>query len=283
MRISFYGVRGSIPAPGPDTNRYGGNTSCVAVRAHGGDLLILDAGTGMAVLGRELLATEFGKGAGRATLLLSHTHWDHIQGFPFCPPVYIPGNRWTIYGPAHSAELLEGTLEGQMSPHFSPIHSLKNLGAQVECRVAPCGERFEVSGLGVTARANPHGRTTALAYRIEEGRRALVYASDAGYPDGRPSPEVAALYRGADLLVHDCTYTPEDRASRADRGFSSIADAARAAAEARVGRLAMFHYDQDYGDDMVDQLRERCRRLLDQAGGREVDLVAAHEGLTIDL
>ncbi len=282
MRASFYGVRGSIPAPGPETIRFGGNTSCVSVDA-GGDLVILDAGTGLTALGKALLEGPCGKGAGRATLLISHSHWDHIQGFPFFPPIYIPGNAFTIYGPSHSADSLEAVLEGQMSPHYSPIHSLRNLGATIDCRDAPIGERFQVGDVTVLARANPHGRTTALAYRLEQDGRALVYASDAGYGDGGPSAGVLALYRGADVLIHDCTYTPEDRQARADRGFSSIADAARAAAAAQVRTLVMFHYDQDYTDDDVDALRDRCRGLLDEAGGRDIKLVAAHEGLTIDV
>jgi len=283
MEITFWGVRGSIPAPGPETNRYGGNTSCVAVRSERGELVILDAGTGIVNLGKKMMTQEFGQGRGEATILLSHAHWDHIQGFPFFVPVLIVGNRFTIYGPSRSSGMLEGILEGQMNPHFSPLYTLKNMGAALEIHAVGDGETFEAGGLKVTGRLNPHGTTKALAYRIEEKSRSMVYASDCGYPASGPTPEVLSLYRGADVLVHDCTYTPEDRAERLGRGFSSIADAVGAACRAQVKRLVMFHYDQDYADEQIDAMGERTRHLLDESGGKNIKLTAAAEGLTLRL
>jgi ribonuclease BN (tRNA processing enzyme) len=140
---------------------------------------------------------------------------------------------------------------------------------------------FRCGSVQVRARLNPHGPTQALAYRFEEDGRALVYASDVGYTPGGPSPEVRALYRAADVLIHDCTYSPEDRAERVGRGFSSIVDAAQAAIDARVKRLVMFHYDQDYSDEVVDALADRTRRYLDERGGKEIALTPAREGLTL--
>ena len=283
MRIRFWGVRGSIPAPGPDTNRYGGNTSCVSLITASGALFIIDMGTGVMQLGNSLMATEFGKGMGRATIFLSHAHWDHIQGFPFFPPVFVPGNRLAIWGNARSSSMLEGILEGQMNPHFSPIYTLKNLGAAIEFKPVTPGDAFTVDGVTVRARPNPHGSTTALAYRFEEAGRSFVYASDAGYPDGGPSAEIRELYRGADVLLHDCTYVPEDAVARRNRGFSSYADAVAVAIEAKVERLITFHYDQDYSDDMVDRNRDACRAELDRLGARDCKLVAAAEGLELDI
>jgi phosphoribosyl 1,2-cyclic phosphodiesterase len=283
MRVRFWGVRGSIPAPGPETNRYGGNTSCVSVRTSSDALIVIDMGTGLVNLGASLMAAEFGKGQGRASVLLSHAHWDHIQGFPFFPPVFIPGNRLSIYGGGKSPSMLEGILEGQMNPHFSPIYTLKNLGASIEFVGVTPGEPFEVSGVSVRGQLNPHGTTKALAYRLEEGGRSLVYASDVGYPDSGPSPEVAELYRGADVLIHDCTYTPADRQTRIERGFSSYSDAAAVAVEAGVEHLVMFHYDQDYSDERVDALRASCRAELDRLGGNDIQLTAAAEGLELQL
>jgi phosphoribosyl 1,2-cyclic phosphodiesterase len=286
MEITFWGVRGSIASPGAEFNRYGGNTPCVSLRTRSGTQLILDAGTGITVLGRALMQSEFGSGKGRATLLLTHAHWDHIQGFPFFAPIFVPGNRFTIFGPAKSSAIVEGILEGQMDPHFSPVHSLRNLGAEIEVMATQEGAKMEVEGLEVLARSNPHGRYSALAYRFEEGDTgaSLVYAPDAGYVGGEPSPEVQQLYRGASALIHDCNYTPEDQVARVSRGHSSIADAAHVAALCRVKTLVMFHYDQDYTDTDVDELKRRCRGYLDQEpGGREVKLVAAAEGLTLTI
>jgi phosphoribosyl 1,2-cyclic phosphodiesterase len=281
MEITFWGVRGSIPAPGPETNRYGGNTSCVSVRSAAGDLIILDSGTGIVNLGKKMMAGEFGKGQGKATILLSHAHWDHIQGFPFFAPVLVGGNAFQIYGPSRSSGMLEGILEGQMNPHFSPLYTLKNMGASLEIHGFSDGEHIEIGNIKVTGRLNPHGSTKALAYRLEENGRSFVYASDVGYPAGGPSKDVLELYHGADVLLHDTTYTPEERAERVARGFSSIAEAADAAVRASVKQLVMFHYDQDYSDDVVDGLRERCRKMLDEKGGKDIKLTAAAEATTL--
>jgi phosphoribosyl 1,2-cyclic phosphodiesterase len=283
VKVTFWGVRGSVPAPGPEMNRYGGNTSCVELRTSGGELCIIDAGTGVINLGRKLMANGSRL---EASVFLSHAHWDHIQGFPFFPPVFMPGNKFTVYGPGRSSSMLEGILEGQMNPHFSPLYTMRNLGASIDVVAvdgAAADPTFECGQLRVRARLNPHGATSALAYRFEENGRSLVYASDAGYPATGPSADVRELYRGADVLIHDCTYSPEDRAERMGRGFSSIAEAARAAVDAACKRLVMFHYDQDYSDDTVDALAERTRRLLDEMGGREIELLPAREGLTLDV
>lgn len=283
MEATFWGVRGSIPAPGPETNRYGGNTSCVSVKTGDGRLIIIDMGTGVVGLGKTLMGTDLGRGKGAATVLLSHTHWDHIQGFAFFPPIFIPGNRFRIHGPGRSSSMLEGILEGQMNPHFSPIYTIKNLGAVIEILAVPSHASFDVEGVHVRGLINPHGSTTALAYRLEEGGRSLVYASDAGYPPEGPTAAMLNLYRGADVLIHDCTYTPEDRAQRLSRGFSSYVDAAKAAAKAGVRHLIMFHYDQDYSDDFVDEMALSCRRELDALGATDCQLTAAREGLTITI
>jgi phosphoribosyl 1,2-cyclic phosphodiesterase len=276
-------VRGSIPAPGPETNRYGGNTSCVTVTTSSGELIIIDMGTGLMPLGNHLLAGDFGKGRGKATILLSHTHWDHIQGLGFFAPVFIPGNQFVLHGQGQSSGLLESILEGQMQPEFSPLYTLKNLGASFEVRAVVPGASFAAGSVRVTARPNPHGTTTALAFRIEEGDRTFVYASDAGYPEDGPTEEVRALYRGADALLHDTTYLPAHQATRRNRGFSSYEDAADAAIAAGVRRLITYHYDQDYADDDVDRLRDACRAYLDGAGGAGIELVAAAEGLELEI
>lgn len=285
MELTFWGVRGCIAAPGPEFVRYGGNTSCVAVRS-GDDLAIFDAGTGIIQLGRSLMSQGFGKGQGKASLFLTHAHWDHIQGFPFFGPVFVPGNQLTIHGSSRSPGMLEGIFEGQMNPHFMPVQSLRNLGASIDFRALEAEEERRVGALRVRGRFNQHGRVQAFAFRVEHGEgvelRSLVYAPDVLYPQGAPPEPLLELYAGADVLIHDCTYSPEDFEARCDRGYSSIAHAARAAALAGVGKLAMFHYDQDYSDDQVDTLAARCRELLDgEPGGDGVELVAAREGLTL--
>jgi phosphoribosyl 1,2-cyclic phosphodiesterase len=291
MKLRFWGVRGSIPAPGPDTIRYGGNTSCVSVHARNGGLVIIDMGTGLMHLGNALMAGPFGKGAGRAAILLSHTHWDHIQGLAFFTPVFVGGNAFAVWGPGGSSGVLEDILEGQMDPNFSPLQTLKNFSAKFDVHAIEPGAPREIEGLTITAREHPHGATTALAFRITEPgerpgepARTFVYASDVGQPVGDgPDPDAIAFYRGADVLLHDSTYRPADQATRRNRGFSSYEDAAAAAVAARAGRLVTFHYDQDYSDDDVDELVASCRTALDARGGAAIGLVPAREGDELEI
>jgi phosphoribosyl 1,2-cyclic phosphodiesterase len=283
MEVTFWGVRGSIPSPGPATVRYGGNTSCVSVRLADGEIIVIDCGTGARNLGISLLRTDFGQGKGSATVLLSHAHWDHIQGFPFFGPFYVPGNRFTVVGGSHSSELLERVLERQMAAQFFPVQSYRNMGAHIEMSAVAEDREVRVGAARITAHPNPHGPTEVLAYRIEADGKALVYASDVGYDDGGPPAETIAAYRAADLLIHDCTFTPEDRAQRLSRGLSSLDDAVEAALRAQVKRLALFHYDQDYSDHEVDELVARGRRQLDQRNGKAIEILGAAEGLTLAL
>ncbi|HEY3804321.1 MAG TPA: MBL fold metallo-hydrolase [Kofleriaceae bacterium] len=275
MKIKFWGVRGSIPAPGPETNRYGGNTSCVSVHTDDGKLIIIDMGTGLMHLGNTLMAGAFGKGQGKAAILLSHTHWDHIQGLGFFAPVFIAGNQFTVWGPGGSPKVLEDILEGQMDPNFSPLQTLRNFSASFDVRAASCGPSFDADGVRVTAREHPHGATRALAFRIEHGGKSFVYASDVGYPEEGPPPGAIALYKHADVLLHDSTYRPADQATRRGRGFSSYEDACSAAIAAQVKTLVPFHYDQDYTDDDVDQIVAACRALVEPHG---IAVVPAREG-----
>ena len=278
MRIRFWGVRGSIPAPGPETNRYGGNTSCVSVHTKAGGLVIVDMGTGLMHLGNQLMAGEFGKGKGSAVILLSHTHWDHIQGLGFFAPVFIKGNQFTVWGPGGSPEVLEEILEGQMDPNFSPLQTLKNFNARFDVRAIT--SEVEHDGLKITAWEHPHGSGAALAFRIEEAGRVFVYASDVGYPESGPTPDAIAFYKGANVLLHDSTYRPDDQATRRNRGVSSYEEACAAARAAKAGKLVLFHYDQDYTDEDVDQIAGACKKLCKPD---KIEVVAAREGEELEI
>jgi len=277
-QLTFWGTRGSIPTPGAQTMRYGGNTACISLSAGDGRLTILDAGSGLRPLGTALMSHR-----GRtlsADILLSHTHWDHIQGLGFFAPVFVGGNEFTVWGPGGSPAVLESILEGQMDPNFSPLQTLKNFSAKFDVRAAACGPEFDADGVKVIAREHPHGATTALAFRLEEAGRVFVYASDVGYPESGPPPEAIALYRGAHVLLHDSTYRPEDQVTRRNRGFSSYEDACDAAIAAKVERLVTFHYDQDYTDDDVDVIIAECRRRL---APHKIEVVPAREGEEVEI
>ncbi len=280
MRVKFWGTRGSIPTPGCDTVEYGGNTSCVEVTTPEGGTLILDAGSGIRVLGLDMAEREV---PCDGVLLLTHVHWDHIQGFPFFAPVFIPGNHFRVYGNARSADRVEALLEGQMNPQFSPIYTLKNLGASIDFEGISEHQCFQVSNLEICSMQVPHGETTALAFQIKEGGKSLVYASDVGYTDKGPSDAILDFYRGADVLIHDGTYTPEEQADRRNRGLSSYLDAASAAVKAQVSKLLLFHYDQDHSDEQVDRNVAACAKELERLGAPGIEVEGAVEGMSFEL
>ncbi len=172
-----------------------------------------------------------------------------------------------------------------MDPNFSPLQTLKNFSAKFDVRAAVCGTQFEAEGLTVTAREHAHGATTALAFRIVEDGRSFVYCSDVGqpFPNTPPTAETVAFLKDADVLLHDTTYRPADQATRRNRGFSSYEDAAQVAVAASCKRLVMFHYDQDYSDDDVDEMCKSCRGALDERGGKAIDLVPAREGEELEI
>jgi phosphoribosyl 1,2-cyclic phosphodiesterase len=289
MKLRFWGVRGSIPAPGPETNRYGGNTPCVSIVDDKGHLCVIDMGTGIVPLGMALLGKklevdgDFGKGQATATVLLSHAHWDHIQGFPFFAPVFISGNRFVVYGHAKTSERVESILEGQMNPQFSPIYTLKNMGASIEFEAIADEQCFQVSNLEICGRPNPHGETTALAFRLVENGRSVVYASDVGYEQPGPDEGALGFYRDADVLIHDSTYTPAEQENRRSRGLSTYLDAARMAHLAGVGKVILFHYDQDHADDLVDECVRACGKELERLGSAGIEVLGASEGLELTI
>jgi phosphoribosyl 1,2-cyclic phosphodiesterase len=271
MRIKFWGVRGSIASPGPDTAGVGGNTSCVEVRC-GATRLILDAGTGIRRLGDALL----GQGPVEATVLLSHLHWDHIQGLPFFVPAYLPSTRLEIVGSAGGGASLGSVLAGQMTAPVFPVR-LDELGADLRLREVRSGDTFGAGEARVRAvRLNHPGGV--LAYRIEHEGRSVVYATDTEHY-ACVDPALRALAEGADVLIYDSQYTPEEYRGDAGRsrvgwGHSTYVAGAELAKAAGVGQYVLFHHDPQRSDAGVDDLERRARELFAPS-------VAAREGMEI--
>lgn len=273
MEIRFWGVRGSIASPGPHTAEVGGNTSCVEIVC-GSTRLILDAGTGLRGLGDELMR----RGETEATLLLSHHHWDHIQGLPFFVPLYVPGSKLTIAGACVEGHSLGATLEAQMrAPNF-PVR-FDEVPSDVCLREVRPGASFEVGDVRIkTAKLNHPGGVTS--YRIEHEGRSVVYATDTEHY-ACVDPALNTLAQGADVLIYDAQYTPEeyrgeDGPSRVGWGHSTFAAGARAAEAAGVDKLVLFHHDPKRTDDQVKEIVARSKTLF-------VDTLAAREGGTIAL
>jgi phosphoribosyl 1,2-cyclic phosphodiesterase len=296
--VKFWGVRGSYPAPGHPTAGYGGNTACVEVRA-GEHTIILDAGTGLIGLGRDLARRpRLGTAAPTYTLLLSHLHHDHTQGFPFFAPAYQPGVRLFVFGPEAFEQALEEVFSRNQNPPVFPVR-LGEMGAAKHFHSLQEGEQIAVGGAGgVRVQSGPDAlaggeavsircmRSHAhpgrvLIYRLEYRSRVLVYATDTeGYVGG--DQRLAAFARGADLLIHDAQYTQEHYRglkpglpATQGYGHSTAEMACELAAAAGVEQLALFHHDPGYDDDTITAIEARARQLFPH-------VLAAREGLELN-
>ena len=288
LTLTFWGTRGSIPAPGPSTVRYGGNTPCVELRTGDGWLIILDAGTGIRELGRTLLERDNAKPI-TGDIFLTHTHWDHIQGIPFFAPLFQKGNRFTIWGSRSLQSKIGRVVRDQMSPIVFPV-SFEQLKAQVEFKELGEGRRaghgYEVSAFPVR---HPGG---AMGYRFTTGNpagRALVYVSDnelsaeARYDDAPGWRErLVEFVHGASVLVHDTMYTSSEYGSFVGWGHSTHDQALELALDADVEKLVLFHHRPERSDDDVDRCLERCRTIVAQRG-RALEVVAAAEGMSLQV
>lgn len=280
MKIRFWGVRGYVPTPGASYLRYGGNTCCIAVHGSGGELLVIDTGTGFCQLGDELMQGAFSRGRGELTLLISHTYWDHILGLPFPGVVHVPGNRLRIYGPDSARGSLEMVYDGVLSPVYSPVYGLAHIGATHSFHPIST-EPFYVGGM--TVRAMPLSKrkhSPIWAYRVEEGGRSLVYITDVRYIDDQIWGKARSFAAGANVLVHSAPYTREEQVQ--DYGHSRVEDAIELGVEAVVERLYLFHHAPTRTDDQLDDLVARYRRDLVVAEN-QLALYAAAEGSLIEV
>jgi len=277
LDVTFYGVRGSTPCSCDANRRHGGNTSCVVLRSPGDDPIVLDLGTGLRFFG---LDHPHGQPL-RAHALVSHLHWDHVQGLPFCPPLLCPGAELTVYGPHDGGRPFGEAFDQLMGPPFFPVRA-SQMSAVIDF-VSLTPGRYDIAGAKVSAAFVPHTGET-LGYRIERNGVTVAYVSDHQQPVDEPSfiePAVLALCDGADLLIHDAQYTPEEFVLRSNWGHCTVDYAVHVAAEAGVKALALFHHDPSHDDDTIDSLTLAAA----EAGcDRGLDVVfAASEGLSVSL
>ena len=259
MNVRLWGTRGSLATPGPQTERYGGNTSCVELRGADGQLLILDAGTGI----RPLSAALGGKPR-RVDILLSHLHMDHVQGLGFFSPLFDPEFEVHIWGPPSTTLDLRDRLSRYLSPPLFPVQ-MRDLPCKLSLHNAPL-EEFEIGALRVRASLVCHPGPT-VGYRVSEDGNTIAYLSDHEPALGCPSfPDRATwtsgyeLAEGADLLVHDSQYTADEYEKHVGWGHSSIDHALAFADMAKVGRLVTFHHDPEHDDATIDRLVNEARR-----------------------
>jgi len=297
MFLRFWGVRGSIATPGPSTVRYGGNTSCVELRADG-QLIILDAGTGLRVLGRHLM-TEFGDQTLDLTLLLSHTHWDHIQGIPFFGPLYRPNCHLRIVGYEGARSSLKAVLTSQMESPYFPI-GLKDVPSNFVIDELK-DLKFDVGPVSVEAWfANHPG--ICVGYRLTTSRGSVAFFPDneppsrqqQARPSGVPPGSTTVIYaadqesrlvrflKDADVLIMDAQYTTEEYVNHVGWGHGCVDDVVRLAMMANVKQVFLFHHDPDHDDDAVDQIVAHARKLVERMS-HPLQVHAAREGAVVRL
>jgi phosphoribosyl 1,2-cyclic phosphodiesterase/CheY-like chemotaxis protein len=287
MRVQFWGTRGSLAKPGLSTVRYGGNTSCVEMRSSRGTLIITDCGTGANGLGQSLLAAN-PKGV-RGHILISHTHWDHIQGLPFFAPLFIPGNEWDVYGPVGLNQSMREALSGQMQYTYFPV-TMEQFGAKVRYHDLVEGN-FRIDDVNITTRYLNHPALT-LGYRLEADGATVVYSCDhepysralaggvgpiTGHDDRH-----AEFLRGADLVIHDAQYTAQEYPAKVGWGHSPVEYVVAIARHAGVPKLALTHHDPARGDDALDRLVGNMRDML-RTSGSTLEVFAAAEGQSIEV
>jgi phosphoribosyl 1,2-cyclic phosphodiesterase len=300
MKLTFWGVRGSIPTPGKHTVRYGGNTPCLELRLDDDRLFIFDAGTGIRSFGDYLI----NKGESvKAHLFISHPHWDHIQGFPFFKPAFIPGNELTIIGTERQEKSLSEIISEQMNRIYFPVQ-LHDLKAKIKfIPVSDEGEMKVHEAVVKMIYVNHPG--FSLGYRVDYKGKSLIYISDNEPFDresadsmnnfepkvknifmkdasGDPNQRIFDFCRDADVLIHDTTYTPEEYIDRIGWGHSDYLFSLRLAAEANVRRLYIFHHDQNHSDDKVDDILKKCKKEI-RSRGYKFECEAAVENTTISI
>jgi len=284
--LKFWGVRGSIPAPGPSTLRYGGNTSCLELRSND-HFFILDAGSGIRELGNSLMKIPQSI---KAHIFISHLHWDHIQGIPFFTPAYIPGNKFTFYSAKDVNSGLRNLISGQMDSAYFPVE-MDDMCADLRFEALQEG-RLEVDSIPIeTIFVNHPGN--ALGYKLYLDDTVLVYISD-NEPFESPPPEEANEYigedgseklidfiTGADILVHDAQYTLEEYENKITWGHSPYDYTVNLAAKAGVQKLILFHHDPLHNDEKIDEILAGAKNIAASADS-PLEIQAASEGLALE-
>jgi phosphoribosyl 1,2-cyclic phosphodiesterase len=275
MLIRCWGARGSIPVSGEQYLRYGGDTPCIEVRTADDDIVIVDAGSGIRRLGNRLLAED----RRDFTILFTHAHWDHIMGFPFFKPIYRQGTRISLFGCPFAQDSVKKIISSIMSPPNFPVN-FEDITAKIAYQES-CRLSFEIGPLTITPIPLSHPNQ-GMGYRFEEGGKSFVFLTDneltCRHPGGMAYEDYREFARGADLLVHDAEYRPEEYGRTRTWGHSVYTDALRLALDAEVARLGLFHHNQERTDRDLEEMVEDCRRA---AAGRLLSCFAMHQDMEI--
>ena len=254
LQLKFWGVRGSIPTPQPDNLGFGGNTTCLEIRLPNREIVIIDGGSGLRYLGLSLMR-EFPNQKLALRILMTHFHWDHIQGIPFFAPLYLADNEISFYSD-RPAERLRDILEGQMSSPYFPVR-FEHLAAKRQFfQIDP---ELRVGDLNIRSFQMNHPQG-ASGYRLERNGAVIVHASDLEHGDPKFDRILREQAQNADILIYDAQYTPEEYASKQGWGHSTYVEAARTARDANVKQLILFHHDPGHDDRFMEHLVAEARK-----------------------
>lgn len=278
FRVEFLGTRGSTPCAGQSTEQFGGHTACLLIEVPNARPILIDLGTGVRRYGERLIRGGAAEGFD-GVVLLSHLHWDHLQGLPFFAPIHPAGARLEIHGPpAGPDEGLADSICALLRPPFFPVEITK-IGGDISFNEVSAGDQFVVDGLSVRTGDVPHCGPN-LGFRLEFGGASFAYVSDHQEPaDGSIADSVLELARDVDVLVHDAQYTRDELLARSDWGHSSVDYAVDVARAAGVGSLILFHHDPAHDDATVAAMASRATQLADG----EFSVKPAHEGLIVEV
>jgi phosphoribosyl 1,2-cyclic phosphodiesterase len=304
LTATLWGVRGSIPCPGPDTVRYGGNTLCLEVRyGPENDLVIIDAGSGIRALGVHLMKTQFAKGPIKAKMLFSHTHWDHIMGFPFFTPLFIPTSVLDIYGPVTFEEdSLDKVIGGQLQYRYFPVtmadlaakmayHRLQETtldfepGLHIQTKylnhpITTLGYRFEHDGKVITTMFDHEPFRNLFAANPEDADYDAEVVQEGDRAAAEENQRIEDFIAGSDVVIHDAQYTMKEyKKGRIGWGHSPMEAAINTCARAGVKKLVIIHHDPERTDDQLDELQRTYQALID--GKSRMELVFAVEGMVL--
>jgi phosphoribosyl 1,2-cyclic phosphodiesterase len=280
MKITIWGCRGSLPTPGPDTLRYGGNTTCLTLESNDGRHFVIDAGSGIRALGKHMLKD---KTAREICLMLTHSHWDHLMGFPFFTPAYLPGFTIKFCGGHQAQQSIQGFLVHQMEPPYFPVDfKVMKANFKLGC-TGPCHGPTGKFSIDTIPLNHPNG---GLGFKFVEDGRSFVFLTDNeighAHPGGLERKDYLAFCKGVDVLIHDAQYTDEEYKVTVGWGHSTYAAATDFAIEAGVKRFGIFHHDPDRTDGDLDRRVAWCRERIGSAGSA-VDCFGVAEHMTIDI
>jgi CheY-like chemotaxis protein/phosphoribosyl 1,2-cyclic phosphodiesterase len=281
MEVAYWGVRGTLPVPGPRTARYGGNTCCVTLSLPSEALFVFDAGTGLKALSDSIVAQGRSRISGH--LFISHPHWDHINALPFFAPLYVPGNAFEILGAPQGETDVRKMVSDQMDGVYFPV-TIREFGARLSFRDLTEGT-YQIEGATVRTKLLTHPGQ-CLGYRVEYCGRAFCYVTDNElYPEGHPQfnpqyrEQLEEFVHGADLLVTDACYTDDEYKRKHGWGHSNVSEATKFAAQAQVKALHLYHHDPDQTDVDIDAKLLHAQTLLTQLGSQTI-VTAPAEGQT---